>query len=139
MNPDRLKATLVVDEGLRLKPYWDSVSKLTIGVGRNLDDRGITKTEAMYLLNRDITQATRDAKRAVENFLELSDVRQEIIVNMVFNMGLTRFKGFRNTIKAIEAKDYELASIEMLDSLWARQVGPRAKRLARRMRTGKHT
>lgn len=60
MNRDRLKAQLVIDEGLRLRPYRDSVGKLTIGCGRNLDDVGITAAEAMMLLDNDVSRVERE-------------------------------------------------------------------------------
>jgi lysozyme len=136
----RLRSQLMIDEGLRLKPYVDTVGKLTIGVGRNLEDVGISHVEAMYLLENDIDRAIRDLVALFPWFSKLDPVRQTVLVNMAFNMGLgspTRgLRSFVRTLKAIEEGRYEDAAEGMLASKWARQVGQRAVRLAKMMRTG---
>lgn len=131
-----LREMLIQHEGLRLKPYRDSLGKLTIGVGRNLDDIGVSRQEAMILLDSDIMRAKKEAF-CFSWYLELDDLRKDVIVNMIFNMGIGKFKTFKKMISAIEKKDYELASAEMLDSLWKIQVGNRAVELAQMMREGK--
>lgn len=134
---NRVRLQLIHDEGLRLKPYKDTVGKLTIGVGRNLDDRGITQVEAMYLLDNDIRNAISDCVvRFQQTFLDLDPPRQAVLVNMCVNLGIARLAGFKKTLAAIKAKDYEGAAIEMLSSVWADQVGDRALRLADQMRLG---
>lgn len=135
MDRGRLVNTLKRHEGLRLKPYKDSVGKTTIGIGRNLDDVGITENEAIYLLNNDIDKAYREA-RSFWWFDSLNSVRQEVVVNMIFNLGFPTFSQFKNTIKAISEQNWNLASQEMLDSRWASQVGRRAIELADAMRRG---
>ena len=136
---DLVKTMLVVDEGLRLKPYRDTVGKLTIGVGRNLDDVGISEDEAFYLLENDIQKAIQDATDifGTSVWLSLDEIRQAVIIDMLFNLGKPRFLTFRKFIQAVKEKDFERAAKEMLDSRWARQVKKRAKRLAYMMRTGK--
>jgi len=136
MNRDRLVDQLIRDEGLRLKPYTDTVGKLTIGVGRNLTDRGITQTEAIAMLNRDIDVADLECRANLPWFDTLDVVRQGVLVNMAFNLGISRLLKFVNTLALIKAHDYEAASIQMLQSLWAEQTGNRALRLAQQMRTG---
>lgn len=140
MNRLALKTALLRDEGLRLKPYKDTVGKLTIGVGRNLDDRGISNDEARYLLDNDIDSVEKQLRVAFPHYVKLDDARQEVLLNMAFNMGVgNAVKGlmsFIHTLAAIESGDYELAARRMLKSLWATQVGDRAKRLAEQMRTG---
>ena len=133
-----LKNMLIVDEGLRLKPYRDTVGKLTIGVGRNLDDVGISKDEALYLLENDIQRAIQDATEifGTEIWLSLDEVRQAVILDMLFNLGKPRFLTFRRFIQAIKEGNFERASKEMLNSRWARQVKKRAQRLAYMMKTG---
>lgn len=128
---------LIRHEGLRLKPYKDSVGKLTIGVGRNLDDVGISEAEAMFLLDHDIDAARAEAQKFVW-FSKLDNVRQDVIVSMVFNLGMTRLLGFKNTLKAVEAGNWEAAAKGMLDSKWAKQVGKRADELAQMMVTGSY-
>jgi len=112
-------------EGLMLKPYIDTVGKLTIGYGRNLDDVGITEEEAELLLRHDIMVA-ESACCQFAWYRGLDEKRKSVIVEMVFNLGLTRLLGFKKMIRAIKDADYKLASNEMLDSKWAYQVGNRA-------------
>lgn len=119
-------------EGLSLKPYKDTVGKLTIGYGRNLDDRGLSEKEARYLLSNDVLEAMNEAK-TFSWYSYLSSNRQAVIVNMIFNLGLTKFKTFKNMISAIEKRDYKTAAAEMLNSKWAEQVKSRAVMLSRMM------
>lgn len=136
MNRVRLLNQLINDEGLRLRPYLCTEGKLTIGVGRNLDDRGITEAEAMYLCNNDIDACIKDLNRSLPWWKDMDDVRQEVMVNMVFNLGIKRLLGFRKALSAMRTGDYDKAAAEMLDSKWARQVGDRSKRLANMMKKG---
>lgn len=131
-----LKEQLVRDEGLRLKPYQDSVGKTTIGVGRNLTDVGISKAEAMLMLEADIYKAESNVRDALPWVTNLDEVRRSVLVNMCFNMGIGGLLGFRNTLALIKDGKYGEAAHNMLDSKWARQVGDRAKRLAEQMTTG---
>ncbi len=134
----RLHKMLIRHEGLRLKPYRDTVGKLTIGVGRNLDDVGITREETLILLDNDIAKVRREVNRTFPWFSHLNPVRKDVVLNMVFNIGLPRFRQFKRTIAAIRAKDWEEAAKEMLDSRWARQVGRRGRELAAMMKNGKY-
>lgn len=129
---------LIRHEGLRLKPYRDTKGKLTIGVGRNLDDVGITREEALLLLQNDLARVRQKVERAFPWFSSLNPVRKNVVLNMVFNLGLPRFRGFTKTIAAITAKDWEEAAREMLESRWAKQVGRRAQELAAMMKEGKY-
>lgn len=136
----RLRTQLLRDEGLRLKPYVDTVGKVTVGVGRNLTDRGITQTEALYLLENDISRCIRELVEAFPWFVGLDPVRQTVLANMCFNMGIgnTRhgLRSFVNTLNDIQHGRYAEAADKMRLSKWARQVGLRATRLARQMETG---
>jgi lysozyme len=134
VNP-YIVAMLKRDEGVRLKPYTDTVGKLTIGVGRNLTDVGISEAECETLLANDIAKCEADAER-FHWYAGLDDARKAVVLNMIFNLGAGAFRSFTNTIKAIEAGDYQDAAERMTQSLWARQVGARAARLAQIMRTG---
>jgi lysozyme len=131
-----LCAQLRNDEGLRLKSYTDTMGNLTIGYGRNLTGKGLTKTECEFLLSNDVRDAMIDAQKAVSNFDILSVNRQSVIANMTFNMGLAKFSAFKKMIAAIEIGDFKIAAIEMLDSRWADQVGERAQRLSKLMEFG---
>lgn len=130
-----IEEQLILHEGMKLKPYTDTVGKITIGVGRNLDDKGITREEAFFLLQNDIRECVRDLER-YQWFKELDEVRKKVLVDMRFNLGPSRLQGFKKMIAALERHDYQSAANEMLDSLWAKQVKTRAERLAEMMRTG---
>ncbi len=143
MNIDRMKFELRRDEGVRLKPYRDTVGKLTLGVGRNLDDVGLTNEEADYLLENDIGRAMAELDRALPWWRGLSDARQRALLNMAFNMGVPRLLAFRGMLAALQAGDYERAALEAFDSRWALQVGDgpggredRADRIAEMFREG---
>jgi len=123
---------IIKHEGLRLLPYLDSVGKLTIGVGRNIDDNGISQGEAMLLLRNDIT---RTKEELLSLGLKLNGARGAALVDMLFNLGLHNFLQFKNMIMALEMKDYIVAAEEMLDSKWASQVGNRANELAEMVKT----
>ncbi len=130
MDLTAIKADLVRDEGLRLKPYRDSVGKLSIGVGRNLDDVGIAEAEAEILLGNDISRAMADLDRALPWWRGLSPPRQRALLNMAFNLGLPRLLGFREMLADLERGDGAGAARAAIDSRWAKQVGARAQRLA---------
>lgn len=131
-----LLAMVAMHEGFQEKPYRDTVGKLTIGYGRNLDDVGIRRDEARHMLENDLTVALNDARALFDDFDALTPNRQRALVDMAFNLGRTRLAGFKNMWAAIEREDYHAAATEMLSSKWARQVGKRAERLARMMREG---
>lgn len=124
------------DEGLRLKPYFDSVGKTTIGYGRNLADVGISKEEAEYLLANDLAKVKYEIGRVLPWTSTLDPVRLAVLHNMAFNMGVPGLLDFRDTLKLIEGGYYSQAADEMLNSRWARQTGARAQRLSLQMKTG---
>ena len=131
---NKLTNELKRDEGLRLKPYYDTMGVLTIGYGRSLE-KGITEAEATYLLSNDIQSAIEDASK-FEWFEGLSPVRKHVILNMIFNLGLGRFKTFKKMIRAIEISYFKRAALELLDSRYANQVGNRALRLSKMLENG---
>lgn len=124
------------DEGVRLKPYRDSIGKLTIGVGRNLDDVGITEYEAEQLLQHDVTNAGEALRENLPWFDSLDDARKGVLLNMCFNLGIHGLLTFKNTLSLIQNGHYAAAAAAMLDSKWAAQVGPRAHRLSQQMEQG---
>lgn len=133
---DRMRQQLIRHEGLRLKPYKDSVGLTTIGVGRNLDQVGITHEEAMMLLDHDILRSISDCAAAFGWFDALDEVRQRAVVDLVFNMGLAKFKTFVNTIRLLEQCDYDAAADNLMMSRWYSQVGSRGPRIVHMIRTG---
>ena len=136
MNLERLQAQLYTDEGCRSKPYRCSAGKLTIGVGRNLDDRGVRPDEITLMLTNDIAEAVADCRKLFRNFDRLAAVRQEVLANMMFNLGFTRLCAFKKLNAAIHASDWDEAADQMEQSRWAVQVGERAQRLVAAMREG---
>ena len=124
-------------EGLRLKPYKCTAGKLTIGYGRNIEDKGISKVEAEDLLYHDIKETERELRKKLPLLMdELNTTRSEVLVNMAFNMGVHGLLKFKKMIKALDDNDYDEACRQMMDSRWAVQVGKRAVELAEQMRTG---
>lgn len=131
-----LKRQLIVDEGLRLRPYRCTAGKLTIGIGRNLDDLGITREEALMLAENDIIRVEQELDATLPWWREMSERRQQALANMCFNLGIQRLLKFTNTLAAMEQGDYEAAAAGMKASAWFRQVGERAVRLVDAMRRG---
>lgn len=125
-------------EGLRLKPYRCSADKLTIGYGRNIEDTGISKTEADYMFQADWARAVQDALRLCKDYgidhKQLIEQRFYVLVDMCFNMGYTRTKEFKKMLSALKKGFYEDAAREMMDSAWAKQVGNRAIKLYQLMK-----
>ena len=132
----RAKAILKKHEGLRLKPYRDTVGKLTIGYGRNLDARGITTDEATEMLEADIYSAIEDLRGSLPWFDDLDETRQVVLVDMAYNLGIAGLLKFKRMLAAVETARWEDAAAEMLLSKWADQVGGRAAELAEMMRAG---
>jgi lysozyme len=132
---DIVAAQLRVDEDDRQFPYPDTVGKLTIGVGHNLTDNGLSQPARDFILDEDIGVAETLARTLVPNFDALSDARKAAVVNMAFNLG-HRLAGFSVTLAAIRDGRWEDAAKAMLESAWAAQVGARAQRLALAMRVG---
>jgi lysozyme len=139
MTPEgkqKLKALLVQHESFKQFPYYDITGHLTIGIGRNLSDRGISTIEAFYLLDDDIIYFSSKLNHYLSFFSILDENRQIALIDICFNLGVQGFLGFKETIAALEKGDYEEAAKEMLNSKWAQQVGERATCLANIIRTG---
>lgn len=136
MKIDALQKELMHDEGCVLTAYEDTEGYVTIGVGRQLDTRGISMEEAMLLLENDIEIVVKELDQRKPYWRELSEDRQRALANMCFNVGAPRLMKFKKMWAAIERNDFKAASEEMLDSKWAKQVGQRASRLAVMMRDG---
>jgi len=135
MNLEKLEESLRVHEGLSLKMYKDTAGHWSIGFGKNLDN-GITIKQAYALLADDIDTAKKELDRYLPGWTEHDDARQNVLIEMVFNMGMPRFSGFKKMLLALDRHDYKAASDEMLSSKWAKQVGVRAVTLASQMRDG---
>ncbi len=131
-----LKARLRTEEGVKQYPYLDTEGKLTIGVGHNLTDRGLSKTIVENLLDEDISIAITDVRFIFSDFLEWSENRQIAILDLMFAMGRPTFLKFEKMIKALRFQIWEAAANELLDSVWASKTGDRAKGLAALIRQG---
>jgi lysozyme len=133
----KVKEQLLRHEGLKLKPYRCSAGKLTIGIGRNLDNCGISQKEAFVLLENDILRCESQLLDHIPiAYFDLNDTRKAVLLNMCFNLGITGLLEFKNTLAFIGAGDFERAANGMLASRWAKQVGRRAIELSEMMRKG---
>ena len=158
-----LEDQLILHEGLRLEVYKCPADYWTVGVGRNLEgkpltkseqerilgcsgltpdqvisilkERGVTKDEALFLLANDIEDAIKDLSN-FDWFEDLDPVRKKVVIDMRYNLGPTRFRGFKKMIAALARGDYKAAAAEMVDSRWYHEVGNRSKRLVRMMESG---
>ena len=130
------------DEGLRLEPYKDSVGVWTIGYGHNLEvgDKdippSIKEEQASLWLLKDVANASYQLDTHLPWTKDLDEARRGVLINMAFNLGIAGLLQFHRTLTMIEAGNYKGAASAMLESKWAQQVGPRAKRLSEQMLTG---
>lgn len=127
----------VVENG-RHVPYRCPAGKLTIGYGRNIEEFGLSEDEVEYNLQNDIARIIKELSSEYPWFSSLDDVRKDAIIDISFNLGATRLRGFKRALAAMEVADYKAASTEFLDSKWARQVGGRALELADMIKTGEY-
>jgi lysozyme len=123
-------------EGLRLKPYKCTANKISIGVGRNLDDIGISEKEAEILLLNDIEEAKRQLFAHFPWTQDLDGVRLAALINFTFNVGIGTVSKFVNAMALLKDGKFDTASEEFLQSQWANQVGQRAIDVTEQIRTG---
>ena len=156
-NRENFVNKLIAHEGLRLQVYQDTLGIDTIGIGRNLEDRGITDEEldwmdmpsmdavyehgiseadAMYLAQNDVQIVEEELLRAHPCVEDLDAVRQLVVMDMAFNMGVPRLRKFKKMWNAIHENKFDVAAKEMLDSRWATQVKSRAVKLSNAMHNG---
>ncbi len=134
---ETLRQRIARHEGKKLKPYRDSLGKLTIGIGRCLDTKGISDEEAFYLLDNDIAEVKQQVAKALPWIQYMDDVRRDVLFEMAFQLGVNGLLAFKNTLAYTKAGDYVSASKNMLQSAWATQTPNRAEELAEIMKTGK--
>lgn len=138
----KLHDTLKRHEGVRSHAYECSAGYTTIGVGRNIDANGglgLSDDEVSYLLSNDIARCVAELDKAFPWYSGLDQVRQEAMINLCFNLGMTRLLKFQNALAAMADADYEKAASEFLDSRWATQVGGRAGEVASMIRAGAYS
>ncbi len=140
MDMNKMVAELRRDEGVMPSAYQDSLGWWTIGVGRLIDKRKggkLSDDEINYLLNNDIARFSKLLDINIPWWRTLDDVRQRVLLNMAFNLGINGLLGFNNTLAYVKSGDYTKAASNMLLSKWATQVKGRATRLSEMMRTGR--
>ena len=128
-------------EGVETHAYVDTVGKVTIGVGRNIDKNGglgLSQQEIDYLLSGDVKRVEAELSQAFIWYDDLDDARKDAMMDMAFNMGLPRLRKFKRALAAMSARLYEIAAVEFLDSRWAKQVGHRAITISEMIRTGEY-
>lgn len=135
---ESLKARITLHEGKRNKLYKCTAGKLTIGIGHNIEDNGLSDEAINFIFEEDLQIAQKEARTLFSNFDELDLVRQGVLIEMIFQMGRPTVAKFLRFRDAILKEDFQRASIEMLDSKWAVDNSPlRAKRLAKIMASGR--
>ena len=144
MNIDKLREQLKIDEGVKYEIYLDHLGYPTFGIGHLIteadEEHGkpvgtpITEERVNSVFDKDVEIYVSEAKKVFPNLTELPSEAQEVIVNMTFNMGAPRLSKFKKFIAAVEARNWDIASVEMMDSRWAKQVGNRAVRLRDRIK-----
>ena len=135
---DNLRQLLTKHEGKRLRPYYDEMGKITIGIGRNLTDVGISEEECEMFFENDVSAALAHVENVFPEYSLWAEARQDAMIDMVLNVGIGGLMGFKNMIDAIHAEDWGKAASEMRNSLWAHQVPKRAEELARMVESGEY-
>ena len=140
MNLDNMREMLIANEGLSLKLYKCTAGITSIGVGRAIQTRGISEDEAMFMLNNDIEICVAALDKRYPWWKRLSEARQEVMVDLMFNLGESRLATFVQFLQSMEtassAEDYAVAAEHLLDSLYAKQLPGRSKRNAEIIRGG---
>lgn len=136
-NTEIMSRSLIRDhEGFRSAVYQCPAGYWTLGYGRNVEQVGITEQEGDFLLTNDISACRRDLQSCIF-WGRLNVVRRSVLIDMRYNLGPTRFFGFKKMLAALSVDDYVQAAVEMMDSRWAQQVPNRALRLSSMMRLGR--
>ena len=144
MNLDALRKQLEIDEGIKHDIYLDHLGLPTFGIGHLITDAdpesgqevgtAISDERVRQAFEADVVSVIEDCNKLYDDFDELPEEVQQIIANMMFNMGRTRLSKFRGMKRGVDARDWNAAADEMVDSRWYRQVTNRADRLVQRMR-----
>lgn len=138
---DKLLAMLKRHEGVETHAYECSEGKVTVGVGRNIDQAGgmgLSDDEIDYLLQNDVERVIKELAAEYPWFGDLDDVRRDAMVDISFNLGATRLRLFKRALAAMETGNYKEAATEFLDSRWAKQVGSRALELTDMISSGEY-
>ena len=137
MNFEKIASQLIENEGMVLHAYDDHLGNATIGVGRLITkDRGITEDEARYLLENDITLVCDQLDRSFPWWTDAPEPVRFAMIDLCFNMGIGRLSQFSQTLMLLEAGEYLAASVELLDSNYARQLPHRSARISEMIASG---
>ena len=144
MNLEKLREELEIDEGCKYEIYLDHLGYPTFGIGHLITDddpeygwevgASIDTVRVYETFEQDIEGVLSDCSKLYSDFGDLPEEAQRVIANMMFNMGLTRLSKFRGMKRGVDARNWNDAADEMVDSRWYRQVTNRADRLVERMR-----
>lgn len=145
MNIDKLRADLELDEGIKYEIYLDHLGLPTFGIGHLVRDEdpeygedvgtSVSEDRVASAFEQDIQITIEDCEKLYPDFYELPEEAQLIIANMCFNLGYPRLSAFKGMKRGVDARDWNAAADEMVDSRWYRQVPNRAERLVERMRS----
>ena len=144
MDLEQLREQLEIDEGVKYEIYNDHLGYATFGVGHLVlesdEEHGsplgtpVSESRVIEAFEQDCENVLRDCDILYEDFADLPEEAQQVIANMMFNMGRPRLSKFKGMKRGVDARDWNAAADEMVDSAWYRQVPKRAKRLVRRIR-----
>ena len=144
MDLEKLRKQLEIDEGVKYEIYLDHLGYPTFGIGHLVipsdkeyrEDVGtrVSEERVRECFDKDVESVLRDCTLLYKDFDELPEEAQQIIANMMFNMGYTRLSKFKGMKRGVDARDWNKAADEMIDSRWYKQVTNRANRLVERMR-----
>ena len=144
MNLEKLRAQLEIDEGVKYEIYNDHLGYPTFGDGHLVLETdpeynysigtSISESRVIEAFEQDCDNVLLDCTILYPDFYDLPEEAQQIIANMMFNLGRTRLSKFKGMKRGVDAKDWNAAADEMVDSRWYRQVTNRADRLVERMR-----
>jgi lysozyme len=144
MDIKKLRDQLKIDEGVKYEVYDDHLGYKTLGIGHlvvpgDLEydapvGTSVSEDRVNEIFDQDVITYIDETKKVFGNLEGMPEEAQQVLVNMCFNMGAPRLSKFKNFIRAIHDENWETASAEMLDSIWATQVGPRAIRLSERIK-----
>ena len=144
MDLEKLRKQLEIDEGVKYEIYNDHLGYPTFGIGHLVipsdieyrEDVGtrVSEKRVRECFDKDVQSVLRDCSLLYKDFDELPEEAKQIIANMMFNMGYTRLSKFKGMKRGVDARDWNRAADEMVDSRWYKQVTNRANRLVERMR-----
>ena len=141
MSSDKLFEMLRRHEGVKQFAYRCTANKITIGVGRCVDEDGgigLCDAEIDFLLSNDVDRVEVELENNFSWYKNLNDARKDAMVSIAFNLGLTRLLTFKLALSCMESEDYIMAGMEFDNSLWSKQVGARAEELCQMIETGEY-